>query len=372
MVAPAEAAALIDRMQRIDHDKPTREFQPFGAAALAEAAEQFVFGQARQPLAGQPVHQREARGQLHAPLCRAFVTSERPTRGTVRTKAPVRSRSNMSRTLLTHSRRGRQMRTDDTAATETKSQRDEPAPASDHPGARYHADPGLGLELLSAGAARRSHGARSRRLLQLGLWRVLGLAGDLGDARPAHRAADRSVRRPAGAVGVEPDDRRRPRSARPLAIIGGDGDRLARARHRHGDGALRRRLRRARPHLRHRGAQADHRHHADGRLRLHRRLAAHRLGPVPYRLARDLLRLGGRQYPDRPAPELLHAAGDQGRQAGRGDGREAASAARPHHGAARLRLRGGLDRHRRDGRRISRACWRPQARRRSRRSRPAR
>ncbi len=55
-------------------------------------------------------------------------------------------------------------------------------------------------------------------------------------------------------------------------------------------------------------------------------------------------------HPDRPAPELLHAAGHQGRQPGRGDGREAAFAARPHHGAARLRVRGGLDRHRRNGR----------------------
>ncbi len=80
-VAPAEAAALIDRMQRVDDDQPAREFQPFGAAALAEAAEQFVFGQAGQPLAGQPVHQRKARGQLHAPLWRAFVTSERPRAG---------------------------------------------------------------------------------------------------------------------------------------------------------------------------------------------------------------------------------------------------------------------------------------------------
>ncbi len=39
-------------------------------------------------------------------------------------------------------------------------------------------------------------------------------------------------------VGLEPDHRRRPRAARALAIGGGDGDRLAGARHRHGDGAL--------------------------------------------------------------------------------------------------------------------------------------
>ncbi|UCF51982.1 MAG: hypothetical protein JSV48_22135, partial [Bradyrhizobium sp.] len=65
-VAPAEAAPLIDRMQRVDDDEPARQFQALGTAALAEAAKQVDFGQAREALAGQPVHQRKARGQLHA------------------------------------------------------------------------------------------------------------------------------------------------------------------------------------------------------------------------------------------------------------------------------------------------------------------
>src|SRR3954451_19258541 len=38
-VAPAEAAPLIDRMQRIDQHERAREFQSLGAAALTEPSE---------------------------------------------------------------------------------------------------------------------------------------------------------------------------------------------------------------------------------------------------------------------------------------------------------------------------------------------
>ncbi|MHC2587689.1 hypothetical protein ACVIG9_001745 [Bradyrhizobium ottawaense] len=206
----------------------------------------------------------------------ACIRDERKaTRERHATKAPACSRSNMPQPLLTHCRAGCKW---NRCPCRPEIQDYEPAPASDHPGARDHADPGLGVQLLSAGADRRSHGARPRRLLQLDLWRVLGLAGDLGDARPAHRASDRSCRRPAGAVGFEPDDCRRPRAAWLRAFRPGDGDRLARARNRNGDGALRRRLRRPGAHLRHRGAQAHHGYHADGGLRLHRRRGRSRPG----------------------------------------------------------------------------------------------
>ena len=152
----------------------------------------------------------------------------------------------------------------------------EPAAASDHPGARHHADAGLGLQLLPAGHSGRPDRPRSRHLLELDLCGVLRLAGDLGHARPARRPADRPGRRPLGAVHLQPDAGRRPRPARLHLLDPGADRRLAAARHRHGHGPLRRRLRRARPHLWRRRAALDHRHHADCGLCLHRRLAAHR------------------------------------------------------------------------------------------------
>ena len=57
-IVPAEAAALEDRMQRVDDDEPVGQLDALGAAALAKAAEQLVFGQAGEALADQPVHQR--------------------------------------------------------------------------------------------------------------------------------------------------------------------------------------------------------------------------------------------------------------------------------------------------------------------------
>ena len=56
-VVPAKAAAFENRMQRVDEDHPARHRDAFGAAALAEAADQIVFGQACEALADQPVHQ---------------------------------------------------------------------------------------------------------------------------------------------------------------------------------------------------------------------------------------------------------------------------------------------------------------------------
>ena len=80
----------------------------------------------------------------------------------------------------------------------------EPQPAFHHCRARHHADAGLGFELLPAGDPGRSDRARSRRFLELDLCRLLGIAGHLGHARPAHRPADRSGRRPVGAVDFQP------------------------------------------------------------------------------------------------------------------------------------------------------------------------
>ena len=72
-------------------------------------------------------------------------------------------------------------------------------------------------------------------------------------------------------------------------------------------------------------------------------------GLETHRLAQHLLCLGGGAYPDRPADQLADAATGEGRQ-GRGGGRrQAAHPARPHHDPAGVRLRRGLERHRRDG-----------------------
>ena len=129
-----------------------------------------------------------------------------------------------------------------------------------------------------------------------------------------------------------------------------DADRrLAPARRRHGRRSLRCRLCRARAHLRRCGAPLDHRHHADGGVCLDHRMAAVRMGPRDHRLAQHLLRLGGGAYPDRTADQSHHAAGGEGREGGGGRGRQAAHPDRSHHDPAGVRLRGGLDRHRRDG-----------------------
>lgn len=64
-VVPAEAAALEDRVQRVDHDEPVGERQSLGAAALAETADQLAFRRAGEALGDQPVDQAEARSELH-------------------------------------------------------------------------------------------------------------------------------------------------------------------------------------------------------------------------------------------------------------------------------------------------------------------
>src|SRR5260370_32534917 len=76
-VVPAKAAALEDRGQGVDEDESARHRQACGAAALAEAADQVVFGQAGQALADQPVHQAQAGGEFHTLLCPAILTNER-------------------------------------------------------------------------------------------------------------------------------------------------------------------------------------------------------------------------------------------------------------------------------------------------------
>jgi hypothetical protein len=56
-IVPAKAAALENRMQRIDEDHPARHRDALGAAAFAKTADQVIFGQACETLADQPVHQ---------------------------------------------------------------------------------------------------------------------------------------------------------------------------------------------------------------------------------------------------------------------------------------------------------------------------
>src|SRR5262249_38054240 len=64
-VVPAEAAPLIDRMQRVDEGHAARQMQTAVAATLAEAANQLGFGKTCETLAHQPVHQVETGGQFH-------------------------------------------------------------------------------------------------------------------------------------------------------------------------------------------------------------------------------------------------------------------------------------------------------------------
>ncbi len=65
-VVPAETAPLENRVQGVDEGQPPRQIDAAGAATLAKAADQIVSGQARQPLADQPVHQAQAWREFHA------------------------------------------------------------------------------------------------------------------------------------------------------------------------------------------------------------------------------------------------------------------------------------------------------------------
>ncbi len=68
LVVPAEAAALKTRVQRVDDDHAAGNRDSLGAAALAKAAEQIVFGQTFQTLADQPVHQAQAGREFHGAI----------------------------------------------------------------------------------------------------------------------------------------------------------------------------------------------------------------------------------------------------------------------------------------------------------------
>ena len=84
-VVPAKSAALEHRVQRVDEDEGARQLQAMGAAALAEAAKQIVFGQTCQALVDQPVHQAQAGREFHA----AIMPRNRDGR---KTAAPLRFR----------------------------------------------------------------------------------------------------------------------------------------------------------------------------------------------------------------------------------------------------------------------------------------
>ena len=64
-VVPAKAAALEDRVQRIDEDEPARQVETARPAALAETADQVVLRQAGEALGHEPVHQAQAGRQFH-------------------------------------------------------------------------------------------------------------------------------------------------------------------------------------------------------------------------------------------------------------------------------------------------------------------
>jgi hypothetical protein len=64
-IVPAEAAALENRVQRVDHDEPIRKRDSLGAAAFAKTSDQIVFRQTGQTLADQPVHQAQAGREFH-------------------------------------------------------------------------------------------------------------------------------------------------------------------------------------------------------------------------------------------------------------------------------------------------------------------
>src|SRR4029079_144244 len=64
-IGPAETAPLEHGMQRVDEDERARQLDAFGAAALAETADQVVSRQASQALADQPVHQAQAGREFH-------------------------------------------------------------------------------------------------------------------------------------------------------------------------------------------------------------------------------------------------------------------------------------------------------------------
>ncbi|XSC48647.1 hypothetical protein ACF1BQ_012155 [Bradyrhizobium sp. RDT10] len=55
-------------MQRIDEDHTARHMKTFGAAALAEAADQVVLGQASETLADQPVRQAQTGCEFHTAI----------------------------------------------------------------------------------------------------------------------------------------------------------------------------------------------------------------------------------------------------------------------------------------------------------------
>ncbi|MEH2469456.1 fructose-specific component phosphotransferase system IIB-like protein [Nitrobacteraceae bacterium AZCC 2299] len=67
-VVPAEAAALEDRVQRVDENEAARQLEPTVTTAFAEAADQVVFRQTGEPLADQPAHQFQSWCGVHGSI----------------------------------------------------------------------------------------------------------------------------------------------------------------------------------------------------------------------------------------------------------------------------------------------------------------
>ena len=119
---------------------------------------------------------------------------------------------------------------------------------------------------------------------------------------PHAGAGDRSLGRPGRADRHQSGLRRRPARARQRARAVGPVRRLGDPRRRHGQRPVRGGIRGAGAAVRNRLAQRHHRHHADRRIREHRRLAAVGAARKPRRLARRVFQLGG------AAPRARHPA----------------------------------------------------------------
>jgi hypothetical protein len=75
--APAEDAALVDRVQRVDEDEGARERQPGGGRSLAKAVQQVQLGRPREPCGRNPgpISIADDPSYGGAPNCRRQVNS---------------------------------------------------------------------------------------------------------------------------------------------------------------------------------------------------------------------------------------------------------------------------------------------------------
>ena len=75
VAAPAEDAALVDRVQRVDEDEGARERQPGGDGPLAEAAQEIRLGRPGQPRGRDPGPDLRRGRVVHAVTLRTAVSA---------------------------------------------------------------------------------------------------------------------------------------------------------------------------------------------------------------------------------------------------------------------------------------------------------